>query len=865
MNTGAQLFRTVFFQCLEKYGRRLSNAWKALMVVMALGGMTGEVIAVTVHVSPTGNHTPPFADWASAATNLREAVAVTVEGDLVWVAEGTYLLDGAVVVSNAVRVESVDGWQVTTVDGNYPAFTNRCFTLAHTGACLVGFTIVNGFAQGVSAEEYQGGGVRALLDGGTISNCVVIGNRAREGGGLYNGHVFNCRIMNNQASSSGGGISGGSGMLVRDSIIAENRASSGGGVNGPVTIEWCFIVDNVATQLAGGGVSGANAIRNCLIQGNSAAAMGGGVNAGTVYDSRIISNRSANLGGGGYQTTFWHCDVIGNAATNSGGGMYHTAAYNCLIAGNSAYQGGGAFDYDYIRQLHNCTVVDNSARDWGGGLYHVYARNTIVQFNHAAQYTNHYDSAFLFSCVAPLPAGDGNIADDPLFADPASGNYHLTSASPCVDAGTNLTSAGFSRDRDGVSRPLDGLNDGTPAWDMGAYEYAHPLVDTDGDHMRDVEEITSGTDATNDASFLAMEMGEWTPDGIQVRWRTSPNLVYQLDRAMDLTAETAFVGLMTNIAGRVDAVAVTDTTAVASGPYVYRVRTETNPPLPGMVYIPPGLFRMGNSMNEKEGFSDERPVHYVDVGGFYIAEYEVTQTEWDAVHAWGIARGYQFDSVGQAKGTNHPVVMIYWYDAVKWCNARSQMDGLSPCYTVSGQVYTNGQHSPDCDWSANGYRLLTEAEWEKAARGGWEGQRFPWWDLYGTISHEQANYQCVQSAGTNSLPYDVSTTPGYHPSYSNAPTPYTSPVGSFAPNDYGVHDAAGNVLEYCWDWYDRYWYEKPEASLPDCRGPTNGMSRVARGGIWTDSAYCSRCAFRSSSGMDWRSFYTGFRVARSRL
>ncbi|NCC52603.1 MAG: hypothetical protein EOM20_15485, partial [Spartobacteria bacterium] len=555
----------------------------------------------------------------------------------------------------------------------------------------------------------------------------------------------------------------------------------------------------------------------------------------------------------------WHCDVIGNAATNNGGGMYHTAAYNCLVAGNSAYQGGGAYDYDYNRQLHNCTVVDNTARDGGGGLYNVYARNTIVQFNHAAQYTNHYTSVFLFSCMAPLEAGDGNIADDPLFVDAAAYDFRLSGVSPCVDTGTNLTSSGYGRDRDGVSRPLDGLNDGVAMWDMGAYEYAHPLADTDGDRMSDVDEVMSKTDATNALSSLAMEQGIWTGDGILVRWSSSPSLLYQVDRSTELTANPAFVHVMTNVAGQAGSTTVTDSTATVRGPYAYRVRTVTNALPDNMAFIPQGPFRMGNAMSPEEGETNERPLHDLYLSSFYVGRHEVTRDEWDQVYNWGVANGYHFNNTGSGKGTNHPVIMIYWYDAVKWCNARSQMEGLTPCYTVDAQVYTNGQYSPDCNWAADGYRLLTEAEWEKAARGGWAELRFPWWGSMNCIDHERANYQSSEG----SYSYDVSTTPGYHPAYSNEPMPYTSPVGSFAPNDYGVHDMAGNVAEYCWDWYMQSWYAEAEASAADCRGPTNGASRLYRGGTWADSAMIARCSARGYTGMGQNWNVIGFRVARS--
>ena len=286
----------------------------------------------------------------------------------------------------------------------------------------------------------------------------------------------------------------------------------------------------------------------------------------------------------------------------------------------------------------------------------------------------------------------------------------------------------------------------------------------------------------------------------------------------------------------------------------FRITADDSTAPTDMALIPAGSFQMGDTFGE--GSSSELPLHNVYIDAFYMDKYEVSKAKWDEVYNWAIANGYSFIHAGSGKAENHPVQTVNWFDCVKWCNARSEKEGKTPCYTVSGSVYKTDQSAPDCNWSANGYRLPTEAEWEKAARGGAGGHRFPWHDT-DTIQHARANYQ-----SSSDYTYDTSLTRGYNPAFTNGVKPYTSPVGYFAANDYGLYDMAGNVYEWNNDWWGENWYSNAGAANANTRGPDSGSNRVIRGGGWVNYATYTRCAYRNRYTPSGSLDYIGFRCVR---
>ena len=483
----------------------ISNEWSSATVIKT-NLLRIEGLTPYHYVSTNGANSPPYADWAGAARTLADALDEAEVFDTVLVSNGTYGVPFLGLSCNGITLTAVNGPAVTTITGGGAENVLRAAAVREEPTLISGFTLTNGYGSGDGAGAWI---TRNVI----LSNCVVSGCRADDDAG---------------------------GVL-----------------------------------LDGGGL-----VTHCDISGNTAGGRGGGLkitDAGTVWHCRIAGNVASNGGGGvhAYSTNapdaveIGHCTIQDNQAPGleNGGGVYlwHGQIHDSLLVSNSAYSGGGL--YGNIAIIRHCTFAGNSATN-GGGLYlsGCEVRNCIAWDNTRSNLFLSGAGNTVETCDSlPAPAGIGNRDTDPLFRSSGLGDFHLKYSSGAIDSGT---ASELLLDLDGMSRPLDGDFNSTPAPDMGAFEYDPETADSNGDGIpdwwyhaysldpldpaiaagqADTDSFDNGsewvalTDPTDAASYFAIDTLE---AGAIVYFDSRNNRQYLLQRCTNLV-----VGGWTNLPG----------------------------------------------------------------------------------------------------------------------------------------------------------------------------------------------------------------------------------------------------------------------------------------------------------------------------
>ncbi len=233
-----------------------------------------------------------------------------------------------------------------------------------------------------------------------------------------------------------------------------------------------------------------------------------------------------------------------------------------------------------------------------------------------------------------------------------------------------------------------------------------------------------------------------------------------------------------------------------------------------MVRVPGGTFQMGATEEQgSDAWDEEKPVHEVTLSDYWIGETEVTQELWYAVMGQRpTSDGSQWSS-SYGLGDNYPAYLISWDDCQEFITSLNQLTGLT-------------------------FRLPTEAEWEFAARGGNSSQGY--------------KYAGSNTIGDVACYRDNSFAVG-----SSSPDFGTHPVATKSPNELGLYDMSGNIIEWCQDWYGSY----SSSAQTDPVGPSSGSDRVCRGGCWLSLAKYCRVSYRDYYGPSYRHNSNGLRLA----
>ena len=492
--------------------------------------MAGSVFANVWYIDQTSPLDGPGTNWACAFHTIQSAVDAAAADDVIWVTNGIYYPADTILITNAVTLSSINGPDVTIIDGQH---SKRCLTLDYTadGAEIDGLTFRNGYS-----ADYAGG-VYCWAYPGTLNQCIITGCTSGNGGGavLNSGTMSNCIITANAATgtvATGGGISLKYAGSLIDCTVSSNSAAEGGGIYlGDSEILCCTFLKEPS--------------RGCTVTGNSAT-RGGGI-AGSEglnfyfdpLENFTISQNTAEYGGGVY-------------FREPGNPDHPVVLANSLIVSNTAEYGAGA--YLEGGTLNHCTIADNVLSSFLGTLAGVYngvngiITNSIIRYNWDWAKTqeknfNQVDQGtFSHCCTLPL-VGTGCITSAPGFL--ATGSYRLSASSPCIDAGDS--GGGIASDIEGIPRPLDGDNNGTALPDIGAYEYINPSADSDSDMLPDSQELdilgtspilsnTDGDPADDYQEYIADTDGTdpydwfsiWSISNNSVTFNSSSNRFYSL-------------------------------------------------------------------------------------------------------------------------------------------------------------------------------------------------------------------------------------------------------------------------------------------------------------------------------------------------
>ena len=586
-------------------------------------GTTWNVPTPVIHVSASGSNGDGLS-WATAKRSLKAglaAVATLTGGGEVWVAQGLYperielpayvSLYGGFVGNETMRTARPPAAHPTILDGSGVPRVIYVRNAGYRLSTVDGFILQNGgnFTGGnplfselaFRTNDTFGGAIYCRVSSPTIANNLIRTNSIgspytaadAQGAGLYGylshavitGNTFLENENLNTFDGKGGGIHGKESMMdIEANVFRGNRARIGSAFF--ATLSSLRFARNLVESNSfyssyplpaylgsqEGGVA-LTAVSEFLIAANTirghVAQTGAGISlqsceAGRVINNIIVDNRAAfatpgssGMGGG------LHC-MVNLTSTN-------LVVANNTFVGNTApalFGGelGGALAMTLIRSnltIANNIIVSNSSGIWRppGSTLSPALRNNCVNNSNGVNYLN-------------LAAGLNDLSADPRLFSRSGGDFRLQTGSPCIDAASSADAPDF--DLEGVGRPLDGDANAVALADIGALEFAHPAADTDGDGMRDLSEITAGTNPADAVSLLRLVIDYSAPPArAALRWPSIPGRTYTIEAAFGLSDSGPWQILTNGLAGTGVEIEVFDTTIGSSNRF-YRVGAVRN-------------------------------------------------------------------------------------------------------------------------------------------------------------------------------------------------------------------------------------------------------------------------------------------------
>jgi formylglycine-generating enzyme required for sulfatase activity len=767
-----------------------------------------------------------------------------VPGDTVLVSPGTYYENLLWPAVPSVTLYGAGTPEVVIIDGGRQG---RVVTIDSEDShpAVIGWVTLQRGKHGL-----MGGGVYAELSDLVLIDCVVQQNIAEDvgGGGIY-------------AESNTLWLSG--------SVITDNRVGFhpdfgdgylGGGIcaENVVAVD-CVISNNVlyGSHSDGAGIVADNIdITNCLIVSNNASNIGGIAYAGGVVSrSTVVDNEWYDYG------TYWGENKLVFNSCILGRLRNETAVstelnYTCYgdVYG-SVDLGPGCFSADplfaegpqggyYLSQTSAGQGLTSRCVDAGDPEYPSEGTGTTrtdhVPDTGRLDMGYHYESDF--PTPTPTPTATPTVTPEPTDTPEPTATpqdfvrLELILPCPVFDPGSL-----FRLDLDLVNTGPSLFNARLfVALTIGSGDFwFYPDWDR---YPPGIEWMTVGIPGSSADTWSIIPQFPW-PDGAG-----------SFDGAMFLAAILHENLLVSNLAEI--SFSWTDEPLPTATPTPMPTATPTVPPVPdGYVYIRPGTYTRGSPESEPCRHYNEGPLNQVTLTrGFFMMETEVMRGMWADLRA--VQPGLPEDPSDSAISPtgDHPVDKASWYEAVLFANLKSLQEGFRRCYYVDEDFsipIDASNYIEDavfCDFSASGYRLPTDAEWEYAARAG----------TTGPFSCEDLNYRWGNCYGSTCIPGSLPVLELYAVTCANNPGG-TAVVGSKFPNPWGIYDMHGNVWEWCWD---RNAGSHPKEPVTDPEGPDTGLYRTMRGGGWGRFADDSRSARRQGRSPNDRQFSQGFRLVR---